>query len=134
MKSRPKNTPSTIPIANSAAARGEASAASPFGKSRLPSSITVCPGRNLRVAGLGVCSVWINIKPMWSCRDPRSRAERRRAGYDPANDGECGNKAEDSDPPFRRAHWLDTGRQVGPSGDHRLGQFLVLGQAIVKYR
>jgi hypothetical protein len=41
MKSLPKNTPSTMPLANSAEASGEAWAASESGKSRLPASITV---------------------------------------------------------------------------------------------
>ena len=41
MKSRPKNTPSTMPLAKSAEARGEASAETTSGKSRVPPSMTV---------------------------------------------------------------------------------------------
>jgi hypothetical protein len=34
-------------------------------KSRVPASITCGPGMNLRVAGLGVVSVWISMGAMW---------------------------------------------------------------------
>ena len=46
------------------------------GKSRVPASITVWPGRNLRVAGLGVCSVRISICAMW----PESPIASREGG------------------------------------------------------
>src|SRR6185312_12714431 len=62
MKSEPKNTRLTSGMANSAAARGERPAVSALGKSATaPSPITSQPGRNLRVAGLGVDSVWMNM-------------------------------------------------------------------------
>ena len=55
-------------VEQGAAASGEASAASASAKSRVPASMTVWPGRNLRVAGLGVCSVRISMGAMWPCR------------------------------------------------------------------
>src|SRR5439155_18297227 len=57
-----------MPLSNSAWASGEASADFASAKSRVPASMTVCPGRNLRVAGLGVCSVRISMAAMWSRR------------------------------------------------------------------
>ena len=42
-------------------ASGDDFALSTFGKSAVPCSITVWPGRNFNVAGFGVDSVWINI-------------------------------------------------------------------------
>src|SRR5687768_8155960 len=98
MKSRPKNTPSTRPVSNSADASGEDCAVSASGKSRLPASITGCPGRNLRVAGLGVCSVRINMLPMWSCGGAGSSAEGRCAADDPASYRECRQQADDCQP------------------------------------
>jgi hypothetical protein len=67
-KSLPKNTPSTISVSNSASASGDASADSRSGKSRVPESITTSPARNLRVVGLGVCSVRISMGAMWPRR------------------------------------------------------------------
>ena len=69
-KSRPKNTPVTSPSENSASARGEAAASSSLVNSRVAAGITSRPGKNLRVAGLGVVSVSINM--MKACR-PRRR-------------------------------------------------------------
>lgn len=40
---------------------GTADFPSAEGKSAVPISSTVCPGRNLSVAGLGVDSVWMNM-------------------------------------------------------------------------
>src|SRR6478752_6924257 len=69
MKSEPKNTRATSGMANSALARGERPALSALGKSAtLPSPITSRPGRNLRVLGLGVDSVWMNIGVAWEVR------------------------------------------------------------------
>src|SRR5437868_3615764 len=59
-KSAPKNTRSTPSTANSRLANGEDWAVSTVAKSIVPFSITTRPGRNFRVDGLGVCSVWIN--------------------------------------------------------------------------
>src|SRR5712672_979926 len=59
-KSEPKNTRSTPSTANSLLASGEGVAASADAKSFVPLSMTTRPGRNFRVDGLGVCSVWIN--------------------------------------------------------------------------
>ena len=44
---------------------GVASASSASAKSRVPASITACPGRNLSVAGLGVVSVSISMGATW---------------------------------------------------------------------
>jgi hypothetical protein len=119
-KSRPKNTPSTSPVANSPAASGEAAADASSGKSRVPASITAKPGRNLRVAGLGVCSVRISMGLMWSRRQARSSAERRRSGNDPPADGQRREQADDRDPAAARPHRLDSGLQIGSAGNHRL--------------
>src|SRR5216683_131370 len=59
-KSEPKNTRSTPSTANSLLASGDGAAASADAKSIVPFSMTTRPGRNFRVDGLGVCSVWIN--------------------------------------------------------------------------
>src|SRR3990170_4870216 len=125
MKSPPKKTPSTMPVANKAEASGEASAESRSAKSRLPASITVSPGRNLRVAGLGVCSVRISMRVMWSPRRTRSSAKRRRSGDDPARDGDCGEQADDGDPAARGPHGLDIRFERSPPGDHRSDQLFV---------
>src|SRR5216683_618083 len=60
-KSVPRNTPVTPGTVNNRPARGERSAAAASGKLAVPCSITARPGRNLRVAGLGVGSVWMNM-------------------------------------------------------------------------
>ena len=64
MKSEPRNTPVTPGSANSAEASGETAAASAVRKSRGSPTSTSRPGRNFRVAGLGVASVWMNIGPL----------------------------------------------------------------------
>ena len=56
-KSAPKNTPLTPSMENSAWAKGEACAAEGSRMSSVPDGMTVRPGRNFRVAGLGVDSV-----------------------------------------------------------------------------
>src|SRR5271170_492742 len=61
MKSLAKKTPVTPGSCIKALARGDRSAVSRSRASNVPSSITGRPGRNLRVAGLGVASVWMNI-------------------------------------------------------------------------
>src|SRR3954465_13562274 len=76
MKSRPKNTPSTSPVAKIASASGDASASGGVAKSRVPASITRSPGRNFSVAGLGVGSVWISMAPMWAAPWRESSAPR----------------------------------------------------------
>src|SRR5436305_5639960 len=59
-KSEPKKTRSTPSMANSRLASGEFDALSTAAKSSVPLSMTTRPGRNFRVDGLGVCSVWMN--------------------------------------------------------------------------
>src|SRR5690606_35548120 len=60
-KSLPKKTPVTPPAAKMRRASGDFAAASGAGKSAVPVSSTVCPGRNFSVAGFGVDSVWMNM-------------------------------------------------------------------------
>ena len=57
MKSPEKKTPLTPSMENSACASGERAAAEALGMSSTPSCMTERPGRNFRVAGLGVDSV-----------------------------------------------------------------------------
>src|SRR6185312_9216564 len=74
MKSGPKKTRATSGTWNRAEASGERSAAFLSGKSAtLPSPITSRPGRNFRVAGLGVDSVWMNMLLKWTLGGPGSR-------------------------------------------------------------
>jgi hypothetical protein len=62
-KSPPRKTPVTPPTAKSRSANGERAAATVASvKFAVPLSITLRPGRNLSVAGLGVSSVWMNIE------------------------------------------------------------------------
>src|SRR5215469_4021462 len=62
MKSEPKNTRLTSGTVKRAAASGERAAAPLSGKSATePSPMTSRPGRNFKVAGLGVDSVWMNM-------------------------------------------------------------------------
>src|SRR5579864_9237863 len=62
MKSEPKNTRPTSGTVKRAAASGERAADSRSGKSATePSPMTSRPGRNFRVAGFGVDSVWMNM-------------------------------------------------------------------------
>src|SRR5258708_6492496 len=61
MKSLPRNTPATPGTPNSRSARGDFAASAALGMSRTPSGNTGRPGRNFRVAGFGVASVWMNI-------------------------------------------------------------------------
>src|SRR3954454_13326562 len=111
-----------MPLWKSAAASGDASADSPSAKSRVPASITVWPGKNLRVAGLGVCSVWISMAGMWSRDQFQSRTKRRRAGDDPAAAREGSDEAEQGQPPFAGPHRLDAGIECRLARDHRPGQ------------
>src|SRR3546814_3674886 len=60
-KSAPRNTPSTPGTVNRRLASGEASASAAAMKLTLASGSTSRPGRNFRVAGFGVVSVWINM-------------------------------------------------------------------------
>src|SRR5438309_3925906 len=83
-KSRPKKTPSTAPVEKIASASGEAPASSAAAKSRVPASITFCPGRNFRVEGLGVVSVWISMRPMW----PRAAGGSTSAGSAKASEAD----------------------------------------------
>src|SRR5690348_1001008 len=136
-KSRPKKTPSTMPLSNKALASGEASAVSASAKSRVPASMTVWPGRNLRVEGFGVCSVRISMGAMWAAEAVRSRrrpvTEGRSAGNDPAGDADADRKADQRDPPFAGAHWLQPRADLTAAGDHRLGQ-PAAAQAVISNR
>src|SRR5438067_5385511 len=125
-----------MPLSNSALASGEASADSASAKSRVPDSMTTCSGRNLRVAGFGVCSVRISMAAMWrlSPLPARERSERRRSGDDPTGDPEADRKADHRDPPFPGAHRRGAGGKLGAAGDHRLGQLLPAEQAVVEDR
>src|SRR5690242_9085457 len=118
-----------MPLSNKASASGEATALSASAKSRVPASMTFCPGRNLRVAGLGVCSVRISISAMWAPRRLGSRRrrpapERRRAGDDPASDADRDRKADQRDPPFAAPHRLGPRLEHRTAGDHRLDEML----------
>src|SRR3954463_361546 len=119
-------------LSNNALASGEATALSASAKSRVPASITVCPGRNLRVAGLGVCSVRISMPAMWRCDRLRSSTERRSPGDDPAGDGEGDREADQRSPPFAGPHRLGARRELGATGDHRHGQLLTAKEPVVE--
>src|SRR4030095_2416025 len=60
-KSWPRKTPETPSIAKMRDASGETPASSALRKSRVSPGSTSRPGKNFRVAGLGVSSVWMNI-------------------------------------------------------------------------
>src|SRR4029079_1831922 len=109
-------------LSNKARASGEASADSGSGKSRVPASMTGWPGRNLRVAGLGVCSVRISMGAMWPSGPFQSRTKGRSAGDDPSGDSHPDGEADQRNPPFAWTHrfraWIDH----AAAGDHRLGQ------------
>src|SRR5947209_4449431 len=60
-KSEPRNTPATPGIANRCSASGDWVADCASRMSSVPLASTVRPGRNLRVAGFGVASVWMNM-------------------------------------------------------------------------
>ena len=60
-KSAPKKTLVTSPVSKIACAKGLASAASGEANSRVPVCMTCLPGRNFRLAGLGVVSVSMNM-------------------------------------------------------------------------
>src|SRR5438132_4430482 len=61
MKSAPGQTPVTSGRVNSRSASGERAADRESVKLAVPDAMTAQPGRNFRVAGFGVCSVWMNI-------------------------------------------------------------------------
>src|SRR6185503_4991152 len=113
-----------MPLSNKALASGEARADWASARSRVPESMTVCPGRNLRVAGFGVCSVRISMGVMWSRDALQSRTKRRRAGDDPAGDADPDGEADQRSPPLAGAHRLRVGRKLGAAGDHRQRQLL----------
>jgi hypothetical protein len=50
-----------LPVSKIRRARGEDWAAVSDGKSAVPAARTASPGRNFRVAGFGVDSVWMNM-------------------------------------------------------------------------
>src|SRR6516162_2092408 len=62
IKSAPKKTPVIFGISNNRSASGDCAAASLLCMSSVPDSRTGRPGRNFKVAGLGVASVWINMQ------------------------------------------------------------------------
>src|SRR4051812_7537134 len=82
--------------------------------------MTGCPGRNLRVAGFGVCSVRISMGAMWPHRALRSSAKGWRAGDHPADHPDRDSQTDQSHPPFAWPHWLDAWIDRGASGDHWL--------------
>lgn len=59
MKSGPKKTDVTPSIWKSCLASGDLAATLGLGASKVPSSSTLTPGRNLRLFGLGVSWVWM---------------------------------------------------------------------------
>src|ERR1700733_8999024 len=61
MKSEPRNTPTTPGTPKRRCARGERSQSSALVKLAEPTGMTARPGRNLSEAGLGVCSVSMNM-------------------------------------------------------------------------
>src|SRR4051812_45507557 len=65
MKSEPRNTAVTPAMPNRRCASGERPASAALVKVAVPWGMTARPGRNLRVAGLGVVSVWMNIVEPW---------------------------------------------------------------------
>src|SRR5437764_11281933 len=73
-----------MPLSNKALASGEPSALSESAKSRVPASTTVWPGRNLRVAGFGVCSVRISMGAMWAAAARGSSGEHPLVMHVPA--------------------------------------------------
>lgn len=56
----------TPSMANSFLASGEAMASRALVKLLLPPSNTFCPGMNIRLAGLGVGCVWMNMPRRWA--------------------------------------------------------------------
>src|SRR5215469_12241806 len=81
MKSLPKKTPATPSTANSRVASGDCSASALSRMSRVPSASTVRPGRNFKVAGLGVVSVWMNIAVSWDHRRVQGQRVRSYSFY-----------------------------------------------------
>eukprot|EP00966_Prymnesium_polylepis_P229053 5300880-Prymnesium_polylepis.1 len=76
-----RKTPVTPSIWKIFFASGEICASRKFRKSRAPVSSTCFPGRNLRLSGLGVGSVWMNIDRMlWAGRNLRTSARAQRRG------------------------------------------------------
>src|SRR6516225_1803282 len=69
-KSAPRKTPATPGTAKSRSASGDRHAAAASAKCAVPAGATAQPGRNFKVAGFGVCSVWMNIA--------RLRRDRRK--------------------------------------------------------
>ena len=81
MKSAPRNTRATPGSANSAPASGLRPAASGEAKSAVPLPITSRPGRNFRVAGLGVGSVSMNMRPASCDRRSEEYTGPQRSGH-----------------------------------------------------
>src|SRR5262249_27234062 len=77
MKSEPRKTPATPLMSKSRMASGEAAASDLARKSTVPLPSTSRPGRNLSVAGLGVGSVWMNMRaPFQSGSKENGKADR----------------------------------------------------------
>src|SRR5689334_19460916 len=71
-KSAPRKTPVTPSTWNSRVASGERSAFSALVKSAVPLAMMLRPGRNLSVAGFGVCSVSMNKGTSMACFGQKS--------------------------------------------------------------
>src|SRR5215212_4266166 len=83
MKSEPRNTPLTPWMSNSRSASGDWAASALSRISSVPEGSTVRPGRNFKVAGLGVTSVWMNIDSSGRHMSARS-IHRNRWSFEPA--------------------------------------------------
>src|ERR1700730_7560024 len=140
MKSEPKNTPVTPAISNSRSASGDLAATSRFGRSSVPSGSTVRPGRNFRVAGFGVVSVWMNIA--WSpspsrvqgppSQDHAIHGSFRPAGQPPAKPQLMRLGTNQTHDILDRIHGLgrDRARAVRAFGQHGIDVGLVLHQPL----
>src|SRR6056297_1795738 len=79
-KSVPKNTAVTPSTAKTRRASGDFSAPSGLGKSAVPASRTVWPGRNFRAAGSGFASVWLTMRSSVIGPEIRLRRSGSRLG------------------------------------------------------
>ena len=126
-KSVPKKTPVTPSAAKMRLAKGDFTAASALGKSAVPISSTVWPGRNFSVAGLGVLSVWMNISyllPFQSDMRPVPPGVKVRPGSFGPGSASVRPKIGIHLVQRARSRACDAGRGFGPSlgvGASRLG-------------
>src|SRR5262245_57239223 len=78
MKSEPKKTRSTSGMAKRRVASGERAPAWASGKSTVPAVMTSRPGRNFKVAGLGVVSVCMNMDQISRLVSDYARGNKKR--------------------------------------------------------